>query len=131
MYRVIEHINPDAIGFIPPTLQRKKQIMKELQSYLYLNRPLIRIEKIKTPVIVQQKTLKSIEDRIINADRTMVVIHTNRSPYKKVLLIDDFTGSGSTLNEIAKKIKHQHIAETVVGLTLTGSVNGFDVIREV
>lgn len=131
MYRVIEHINPDAIGFIPPTLQRKKQIMKELQSYLHLNRPLIRIEKIKTPVIVQQKTLKSIEDRIINADRTMVVINTNRSPYKKVLLIDDFTGSGSTLNEIAKKIKHQHIAETVVGLTLTGSVNGFDVIREV
>ncbi len=129
--QAIKDINPDAIGFIPPTLMRKKQIMKELQLYLNLSVPLIHIEKIKTPITIQQKSLKSIEDRIINANKTMIVINTNRSPYKKVLLIDDFTGSGSTLNEIAKKIKNQNIAETVLGLTLTGSLNGFDVIREV
>ena len=131
LVNVIKHIQPDAIGFIPPTLPRKKQLMKELQTYLHLDSPMIQIEKIKTPITIQQKTLKQIEDRIANADHTMVVINTKKSTYKKVLLIDDFTGSGATLNQVAKKCKQQGIAEMVVGLTLTGSVNGFDVIREI
>jgi predicted amidophosphoribosyltransferase len=128
---LIEHIQPDAIGFIPPTLMRKKQIMKELQNYLSLDFPFIQIQKIKTPITVQQKSLKNIDDRIMNADKTMIVLNTKTGAYKKVLLIDDFTGSGSTLNEIAKKIKKQDIAKVVIGLTLTGSLNGFDVIREI
>lgn len=127
---VIEHIKPDAIGFIPPTLTRKKQLMKELQSFLKIGIPLISIQKIKTPITIQQKSLKNIDDRIINAEHTMIVSNT-KSTYKKILLIDDFTGSGATLNQIAKKCKQQKVADVVVGLTLTGSVNGFEVIREI
>ena len=48
-----------------------------------------------------------------------------------ILLIDDALGSGATLNETAQKIKNQKLAETVIGLAITGSFSGFDVISEV
>lgn len=50
---------------------------------------------------------------------------------KKNKIIDDFTGSGATLNIIAGKCLKQNVAKEVIGLTITGSVNGFDVIREI
>lgn len=52
--------------------------------------------------MVQQKSLKEMRDRILNAEDTMVISHILYN-YKKVLIIDDFTGSGATLNVIAKK----------------------------
>lgn len=127
----IDYVKPDAIAFIPPTVPRKKQIMTELKKFLNLNLPEIRIEKIKTGIMVQQKSLKDLNDRMYNAEHTMVVNSKTNKPYKKLLIIDDFTGSGSTLNEMAKKCKEQGLAERVIGLTLTGSINGFDVLREI
>lgn len=131
MYSFIKYVKPDAIAFIPPTVPRKKQIMKELRKFLNLSLPEIHIEKIKTGILVQQKSLKDLNDRIYNAEHTMVVTSKINKPYKKLLIIDDFTGSGSTLNEMAKKCKEQGLAQKVIGLTLTGSINGFDVLREI
>ena len=51
--------------------------------------------------------------------------------YKRLIIIDDFTGSGATLNVLAGKIKEQKIAKEVFGLTITGSVNGFEVVKEI
>jgi len=52
--------------------------------------------------------------------------------YKNILLIDDAVGSGSTLNETAGQIKRKGICKgQVIGLTITGSFKGFDVISEV
>jgi predicted amidophosphoribosyltransferase len=51
--------------------------------------------------------------------------------FKRLLLLDDFTGSGATLNKLAGKIKKQKIADEVIGLTITGSVNGFEIIKEI
>ena len=48
-----------------------------------------------------------------------------------MLLIDDALGSGATLNETAQKIKSQRLAETVIGLAITGSFSGFEIISEV
>lgn len=120
----------DAICFTPPTVKRNVQFMKELQNKINTKLPIINIEKIKTKIIVQQKSLKDINERIENAEKTMVVNEKSKG-YKKVLIIDDFTGSGATLNILAKKIKNQKISEYVVGLTITGSLKGFDVVREV
>lgn len=131
IHAYIDYVKPDAIAFIPPTVPRKKQIMTELKKFLNLNLPEIRIEKIKTGIMVQQKSLKDLNDRIYNAEHTMVVVSKTNTPYKKLLIIDDFTGSGSTLNEMAKKCKEQGIAVKIIGLTLTGSINGFDVMREI
>lgn len=122
--------NIDSLAFVPPTVPRNIQFMKELGGQIKINLPIVKIEKIKTEIIIQQKSLKDISDRIKNAEGTMVIDKENTN-YNKMLLLDDFTGSGSTLNILARKIKKQNVAKNVIGLTITGSMNGFEVIREV
>jgi predicted amidophosphoribosyltransferase len=88
------------------------------------------VNKVKTPVAVPQKTLNKIEDRIINARET-IVVESNAS-YSNILLIDDAVGSGSTLNETAKKIRQKGLCKgIIIGLAITGSFKGFEVISEV
>lgn len=128
--QIIKDLHPDAIAFVPPTVPRAVQFMKELQKSLQIIIPQIQIEKIATPIMVQQKSLKDITDRMINAENTMVVVNKNYT-FKKVMIIDDFTGSGATLNILAKKMKQQKIAQEVIGLTITGSMNGFEVVKEI
>jgi len=119
----------DAAGFIPWTVKREVQIMRELEKGLKLNVGRIKIEKIKTEIIVPQKTLSKLGDRIENAEKTIVL--TENVKYKNVLLIDDAVGSGATMNETARQIKNRKIAKKVVGIAITGSFKGFDVISEV
>ena len=55
----------------------------------------------------------------------------NISKYETVLLIDDFVGSGSTLNETAKKLKDGGV-KTVIGCAFVGNTNlSYEVIREI
>jgi len=119
----------DAVGFVPPSIKREVQLMKELERSSNFNLPILKIEKIATPIRVPQKSLSKLEDRIENARATFVV--TDKNHYKKVLLIDDAVGSGATLNELAAKIKGRGIAKKVDSLALVGSLKGFDVISEV
>lgn len=127
---IVSKYSIDAIGFIPPTVVRKTQLMTFLAKRLNLSLPVILITKSKNLVPVQQKSLKKIEDRKLNATKTIIVNSDNK--YKNVLLIDDVTGSGATLNETAKKIINQGVAEKVYGFTITGSAKAgvFDVISE-
>ncbi len=104
--------------------------MKILEKKLNLSLPTISIIKVKTEIMVPQKTLSKIEDRIENAETT-IIVDEKRKEFKKVLLLDDAIGSGATLNSIACKIKKQNIANEVIGLAITGSLKGFDVISEV
>ncbi len=114
---------------MPPTVKREVQLMRELEQQLNLPLPIINLVKVKTPVAVPQKTLNKLSDRVENAKSTIIVNDTKK--YKTVLLIDDALGSGATLNEIAQKIKNQKVADTVIGLAITGSFSGFEVISEV
>jgi biotin operon repressor/hypoxanthine-guanine phosphoribosyltransferase len=127
--RIIKKFNVNAVGFIPPTVKREVQLMKEIERQLNLSVPSISIVKLKTQVIVPQKTLNKLEDRIENAKNTIVVSEARM--YDNLLLIDDALGSGSTLNEVAQKIKKQKIAKNIIGLAITGSYSGFEVISEV
>lgn len=127
---VIKKYKIDGIGFIPPTVKREKQFMRVLEAGLNENIKTIPIEKAKTSVAVPQKTLSRLEDRIENASKTIVV--TESSVFENILLIDDAVGSGSSLNETAKKIKERGVCKgKIVGLAITGSFKGFDVINEV
>lgn len=119
----------DAVGYIPPTVRREVQLMKELERQLNLSVPSVNLVKVKTPIAVPQKTLTKLEDRVENAKNTIVVDDTHT--YETLLLIDDALGSGSTLNETAQKIKKQGLAKTIIGLAITGSFSGFEVISEV
>lgn len=128
--QLIEQYRINAVGFIPPTVKRQVQFMKELQNRLALDQPIVSFVKVKTPVIVPQKTLNKLEDRIENAANTIIV--NEKKAYENILLIDDAVGSGATLNETARQIKAKGLcAGRLVGLAITGSFKGFDVISEV
>lgn len=140
LYQLINDIKPkiqslindkkvDAIAFAPPTVKRDIQIMKLLEKECSFGLRVVAIEKLKTEIIVPQKTLSKLQDRIINAKTTMLV--TEKTTFKKVLLVDDAVGSGSTLNEIAKQLKDKKICKIVIGLSITGSFKGFEVLNEV
>lgn len=120
----------DGVGFIPPTVKRETQFMRELEKNLHLNARTVSIVKIKTEVAVPQKTLNKLADRVENARKTIVV--NDKNEYKNILLVDDAVGSGATLNETAAQIKAKRIVKgKIIGLAITGSFKGFDVISEV
>lgn len=127
---LIKKYNVDAILFVPPTVKREVQFMKELERHLALSLPSVSVAKVKTPIIIPQKTLSKLEDRVENARRTIVVDETRT--YSNILMVDDAVGSGATLNETAKQIRKQEICKgRLIGLAITGSFKGFDVISEV
>ncbi|MEI7621078.1 MAG: hypothetical protein WCJ51_00925, partial [Candidatus Moraniibacteriota bacterium] len=126
---LLEKYAIDGIGFIPPTVKRQVQFMKELEKNLHENVSRVSIVKVKTEIIVPQKTLNKLADRIENAKKTLVV--DEQRVFKNILLIDDAVGSGATLNETALQIKQKKLAKKVIGLSITGSFKGFEVISEV
>lgn len=126
---IIKEYKIDGIGFIPPTVKREVQFMKELEKNLHEHVRKVSIVKVKTEVIVPQKTLNKLSDRVENAKNTIIV--DEKGIFENVLLIDDAIGSGATLNETALQIKQKGIAKKVIGLSITGSFKGFDVISEV
>lgn len=120
----------ESIGFIPPTVKRQVQFMSILQKKLNLRLRPVAIKKIKTDVPVPQKSLNKLADRIENASHSIVV--SDNAHHNNILLIDDAVGSGATLNETAKQIKQKGICDgKIIGLAITGSFKGFDVISEV
>lgn len=128
--KLIEKYKIDGIGFIPPTIKRETQFMKELENGLNLNVGGIKITKVKTEVIVPQKSLNKLNDRIENIKKTLIV--EEKTIYNNILLIDDAVGSGSTMNETAKQIRERKICKgKIIGFSITGSFKGFDVISEI
>jgi DNA-binding Lrp family transcriptional regulator len=119
----------DAVAFVPPTIRREVQIMKFMQQKLNLNLPHIEIKKISGIIPIPQKSLSKMNERIRNAENTFAVADNRQ--FKHVLLIDDAVGSGSTLNQIAEKIKNKQVAKKVTGIAVVGSFKGFDVITDV
>ncbi|MFC1617159.1 winged helix-turn-helix transcriptional regulator [Candidatus Margulisiibacteriota bacterium] len=127
---LIKKYSIDCLGFIPPTVKREVQIINEMKKYLSFQLPLLNINKIKTPIIIPQKTLNKLNDRVENAKNT-IIVEDNRV-FENILLIDDAVGSGSTLNETAKQIREKKLCKKLlIGLAITGSFKGFDVISEV
>ena len=103
--------------------------MKVLERKLNLPLPHVKLVKVIGEIAIPQKALSKIEDRINNA-RVSIMVNETRI-FKTVLLIDDAVGSGATLNETALKLKEKKLANKVIGLAVTGSFKGFDVIQEV
>ena len=126
---MIEKFNIEAVAFVSPTIQRQSQLMTKLDNNLAINIPRIKVHKVGAKILIAQKTLKSLEDRILNASETFVV--ESQKKYNNVLIIDDALGSGATLNELAKQILQKGIAKTCYGLVLVASPSGYEVINEV
>lgn len=127
---LIKKYHIDAVGFIPPTVKREVQLIRELEKNLKLPVRTLSIVKVRSPLIIPQKTLTKLADRIENARKTIIVREEGR--YKNILLIDDAVGSGATLNETGFQIRRKKLCSgKIIGLSITGSFKGFDVISEV
>ncbi len=118
---IIEKYKIEAVGFIPPTIMRKTQLMSFIQNRLNFNTPLekINIHKVDNLLPVPQKSLQKLKDRKLNAKNSITV--SSSAQYESILLIDDVVGSGATINETAKKILNQGIAQKVYAFAITGS----------
>ena len=130
IYTMIFKKNIDWFWFIPPSIDRKIQIMTELKKWLQLSWKELKLIKIFKQKVVSQKSLSKSSDRIINARETIFIENPDFS-VDTILLIDDAVWSGSTLNETAKKIKEKNIAKKVIWLAIVWSFKGFEVINEV
>ena len=119
-----------SVGYIPATVRREVQLMRELERQMELPLRKIKINKIRSEMMIPQKTLSRLADRVENAARTMIV--KGNEVHENVLLIDDAVGSGATLNETAKQIRERGmVGGKIIGLAIVGSYKGFDVISEV
>ncbi len=128
---IIKKYDIKLVCFIPPTIDRKIQFMDIFKKWLKFSLPEITAIKIPSITKIPQKTLRKLEDRIINA-QTTIAVNPNQKIIGNVLIIDDATGSGATLNETAKKIKNISKKNIkVVGYSVVGSYKGFDIISEV
>jgi DNA-binding transcriptional ArsR family regulator len=126
--QAVAELNIDAVGYIPPTISRQLQIMTVLEQGYALPIPHVQLVKVKGEIVVPQKALSKLVDRIENTKQSIMV--ADKRKYKRVMLIDDAVGSGATLNETAGKLLAKEIAQEVYGLAITGSYKGFDVITE-
>lgn len=126
---ILEKYDIEAIAYVPPTIKRETQLMKVLEKGLKIPLPQVEVQKISGIIPVPQKSLNKLEERITNAENTFAIKGLAR--YKNLLLIDDAVGSGSTLNQIAGKIKAKKMAQNIIGLAIVGSFKEFDVITDV
>ena len=130
---IISRWSFDAIAITPWSVKRENQILKILQKKLWvLKLPFVNVIKYSQSwILIPQKSLKKSEDRIKNAKSTIFIDDRHIWNYKKVLLIDDFVGSGATLNETAKKLKDEWVQE-VVGFVFVGNTDlQYEVIYEI
>lgn len=128
VYNLIEQLQVDAIGYIPPTITRRVQIMQVLEHGYEITLPNINLVKVKGEIVVPQKALSKLSDRIENTQQSIMV--ADKRKFNKVLLIDDAIGSGATINETACKLLTKGVAKEVYGLAITGSYKGFEVVTE-
>ncbi len=126
---VVKRKRVDAVAFVPPSVKREHQLMRFLERELRLPVPKVKVVKKRADVVVPQKTLKKLSDRVVNARESFEVVDSGA--YRRVLIIDDAVGSGASINEIACKLQKRGVAQEVIGLALVGSLNDFEVISEV
>jgi predicted amidophosphoribosyltransferase/predicted transcriptional regulator len=130
---LIRNSKVDAIGFIPPSIKRQYQILDIIDKKIdHIAIPRINIVKYYPHKIpIPQKSLKTRQERQRNAEKTIFINDPSATKYKHVLLIDDFVGSGSTLNETALKLKQLGV-QKVDGFAIVGNIDlSYEIINEV
>jgi hypothetical protein len=127
--------NFDCICFVPPSKSRQVQFMDILDKTVNSSIPRVKAYKKFEDMVIQQKTISNRNDRIESARETIFIDNIDQK-FQSCLIIDDAIASGSTLNEIARKLRTQNIVTgKIVGLGIVGNLNdskkGYDVINEV
>ncbi len=122
--QIINQYDIEAVAFIPPTVMRKTQLMTFWKERLNIDLPIV--ELIKNPALlpVQQKNLSTLKDKIIHARESIQLKNPlQNSQYQDILIIDDISDSGATLNETAKLLLKKEVAQEVYTFTAIGVKN--------
>ena len=137
---ILEFVNQsqfDVVGFIPPSIPRNFQFMNFWESELNIQLPKLIIQKFfPGGHPIQQKSQKTTEERRINAENTFRIetisdLNILKKANLKCLLIDDFVGSGASLNIVAGKIKKLYPNIKIIeGLAIAGNIKDFPVVKE-
>lgn len=127
----------DAIGITPWSINRKVQVLWELKKALTkYGIPFIPLEKyFPNNIPVAQKSLRW-DQRFINAQSSIQInlpaLQKIDKKFKTILLIDDFVGSGATMNISAQKIKQMEITNNIIWLAFVWNFDmSYDVINEI
>lgn len=130
--KIIDEFDINTVCFIPPTVPRPVQFIHELRKQLSINLPEIDLAKIVPGDIpVPQKSLATVEERIINAQSSIFPRISHSKMYDSILLIDDVAGSGASFHETAVKLHKMGLGKKrVIAFALVGNIKGFDVIRQ-
>ena len=95
----------NAIALTPPSISRKVQILDLVDQLVDPSIPRIPLIKYSpSKILISETSLRRPEERIQNVKNT-IFIREEDIDYHTVLLVDDFVGSGATLNETAIKLK--------------------------
>ncbi len=121
----------DGVLYVPHSIPRKRQFLPALRQSLRLPLFEIRADKVfSNGIPVAQKSLAKIDERLDNAART-IFLRPPHQTLRHILIIDDAIGSGGTVNEVARKLKHLSGSTTCHAYAVVGSYKGFDVISTV
>lgn len=129
---IIKTYSINAVGYIPPTVPRPLQFIDELALQLNLSLPEIDFAKVMPGDIpIPQKTLATVEERVVNARGSIYLRNTEEKFYENILLIDDVAASGASFNETARKLKTVRAGhKSITAFALVGNLKGYEVIRE-
>ena len=130
---ILKKSDIDAVIFVPHSVNRKIQFMDLYQVIVSPKVPRVPVKKIFKNEVIPQKSISNLTDRIANANATNIVpvSKAEAKEWKKVLVIDDAIGSGSTINVLARKLQDLNPKIIVLGYAVVGSYKGFEVIGEV
>ncbi len=119
--QIISAYNIEAVAFIPPTVMRKTQLMTFWKERLNIDLPRVDLIKNQALLPVQQKNLTTLKEKNIHARESIQLKQPfQNTQYQNILIIDDISDSGATLNETAKLLLKKEIAQEVHAFTAIG-----------
>ncbi len=120
--QIISTYNIEAVAFIPPTIMRKTQLMTFWKERLNIDLPRVDLIKNQALLPVQQKNLSTLKEKSIHARESIQLKQSLQNiQYQNILIIDDISDSGATLNETAKLLLKKEIAQEVYAFTAIGA----------
>lgn len=131
---IIRAFSVKNVVWLPHTINRKIQLIDSLQVKISLtssanhNIKEIKASKRQDIVLIPQKSISSLDERLTNADMTLTVDSShllNVDMKSSILVIDDSIGSGASIRAISHKLRQQRFKNArIIGYAITGSMKG-------
>jgi len=116
IHEMITEHGVEAVAFVPGSTAAGKKFIRQWQEALDLPLPHVNLVRVAEDPGVPQKAISLQVDREDYAQRTLVPGDHRR--FKHILLLDDRIISGTTINQAAKSLIKEDVAQRVSAYTL-------------